>query len=407
MISVETLRAQVRTTVPFLFPAAPPEPLPAPDAGDDDDGDDAGGSPHRPPPPAAAGLPPDVDTQSPAALTALAADPHGYVAIVRSAAPVTGEAYFALCCASHHATVASYVPTDVDSKIRGALWRTALAPALRSARIAFVLQARHWATAGISMRVVGTGPDAVSGHHGEWLSVLLAALGHCVVAQDAPHAEVLSAAVEEEVWREARIFAGLRQAAGAETVCQGLAAILTHNAGDLDQAISYWPTHAALQPYRLRFARLAHDNATAFDGVFQHAARIYKATLAPEGHRNYPLRAVKALRAHPDLLLPISPFLDRWGGVIATHPSLTETDRLEVVSALLEGCDKIPGQRGYYRALSGLRERWPGTAAKLLRRLSPGQRRGFEQLEMQRQLAVPQAAFEDQMRKRYLAARDA
>jgi len=401
MISVETLRAQVRNTVPFLFPAAPPEPA------EDADGD-ADDRPSVPPPaPAPVEIAPAVDTQSPAALTALAADPCGFVAIVRADALVTGEAYFALCCASHHATVASYVPTDVDSKIRGALWRNALAPTLRASRIAFVMLARHWSTAGISSRVVGAGADAVSGHNGEWLSVLLAALGHCVVAQDQPHAELLSSAVEEEIWREARLFAGLRLSAGAETVCQGLAAILTHNAGDLDQAISYWPNHAALQPYRLRFARLAHDNATAFDGIFQHAARIYKATLAPEGHRNYPLRAVKALRANPELLLPISPFLDRWGGVIASHPALTETDRLEVVSALLEGCDKIPGQRGYYRALSGLRERWPGSAAKLLRRLSPGQRRGFEQLEMQRQLAVPQAAFEEQMRKRYLAARDA
>jgi len=405
MISVETLRAQVRNTVPFLFPAAPPAPI---RDGDEDkhedvdpDSEDASSVPATAP--AAA---PAEDTQSPAALTALASDPRGFVAIVRSEALVTGEAYFALCCASHHATVASYVPTDVDSKIRGALWRSALAPALRASRIAFVLQARHWSTAGISARVVGSGAEAVSGHNGEWLSVLLAALGHCVVAQDAAHVEVLSAAVEQEIWREARLFAALRLSAGAETVCQGLAAILTHNAGDLDQAISYWPNHAALQPYRLRFARLAHDNASAFEGVFQHAARIYKATLAPEGHRNYPLRAVKALRAHPELLLPLSPFLDRWGGVIATHPSLTETDRLEVVSALLDGCEKIPGQRGYYRALSGLRERWPGTAAKLLRRLSPGQRRGFEQLEMQRQLAVPQAAFEEQMRKRYLAARD-
>jgi len=399
MISVETLRAQVRNTVPFLFPAAQPE------AGQDSD--EKLGAPALAPDAAPSSPIPAVDTQSPAALNVLAGDPLGYVAIVRSAAPVTGEAYFALCCASHHATVASYVPTDVDSKIRGALWRAALSPAQRTSRIAFVLQARHWSTAGISARVLGSDPDAVSGHQGEWLSVLLAALGHCVVTQDLVHAAALGTVIEEEVWREARIFQGLRLSAGAETLCQGLAAVLTHNAGDLDQAISYWPTHAALQPYRQRFARLAHDNATAFDGVFQHAARIYKATLSPEGHRNYPLRGVKALRAHPDLLLPISPFLDRWGGIIASHPSLTETDRLEVVSALLDGCEQIPGQRGYFRALRGLRERWPGGAAKLLRRLSPGQRRGFEQLEIQRQLAVPQAAFEEQMRRRYLAAREA
>src|SRR4051794_14305273 len=31
--------------------------------------------------------------------------------------------YFALCLACHHATVATFVPTDVDSKIRGHLWQ--------------------------------------------------------------------------------------------------------------------------------------------------------------------------------------------------------------------------------------------------------------------------------------------
>src|SRR5688572_8500965 len=32
------------------------------------------------------------------------------------------EDYFALCLAAHHATVGTFVPTDVDSKIRGHLW---------------------------------------------------------------------------------------------------------------------------------------------------------------------------------------------------------------------------------------------------------------------------------------------
>ena len=35
--------------------------------------------------------------------------------------------YFALCLACHHATVATFVPTDVDTKIRGIVWREACA----------------------------------------------------------------------------------------------------------------------------------------------------------------------------------------------------------------------------------------------------------------------------------------
>src|SRR5690242_523226 len=33
------------------------------------------------------------------------------------------EDYYALCIACHHSTVATFIPTDVDSKIRGHLWQ--------------------------------------------------------------------------------------------------------------------------------------------------------------------------------------------------------------------------------------------------------------------------------------------
>jgi hypothetical protein len=36
--------------------------------------------------------------------------------------------YFALCLACHHATVATFVPTDVDTKIRGITWRESRNP---------------------------------------------------------------------------------------------------------------------------------------------------------------------------------------------------------------------------------------------------------------------------------------
>lgn len=398
MIDAETLRAQVRSTAPFLFPDLT---LPAGEAAEEVGAVAAAPlpSPSQPEPPPAARS---------GAFIACAAQPRGFLDIIRATGALAQDDYFALCCACHHATVATYVPTDVDSKIRGALWKPALAGAVRASRIAFVLAARHWETSGISARVVGTGEDGargLSGHDGEWLSVLLAALAHAVHAQDAPARELLEQTVDDEIRRQAGVFQRLVMADGRELAAMGAASILTHNAGDIDQAISYWPKHPGLEAMRMRFGRLAHDQLQAYDGAFITAARIYKATLSPEGHRNYPLRAVKALRHHPALLLPIAPFLDDWGGVVATHPSLNDTERLEVVGALIDGAARIDGQRGYYRALHGLRERWAGSVTRLMRHLSPAQRRGFEQLEMQKQLAVTRPAFELMMKKRFLAAR--
>ena len=44
--------------------------------------------------------------------------------------------YFALCLACHHATVATFVPTDVDTKIRGIVWRESRDPDVSAAHAA-------------------------------------------------------------------------------------------------------------------------------------------------------------------------------------------------------------------------------------------------------------------------------
>ncbi len=88
-------------------------------------------------------------------------------------------------------------------------------------------------------------------------------------------------------------------------------------------------------------------------GRFALAVRIYQHTgLSSEGHRHYPLRPVKALRRSPATLLPLCPFLDEWGGVVA---QLEESH--EVLAALVMGCQKVQGQQGYYRAIAGMLRR--------------------------------------------------
>ena len=77
--------------------------------------------------------------------------------------------------------------------------------------------------------------------------------------------------------------------------------------------------------------------------MYQHTG------LSAEGHRHYPLRPVKALRRSPVTLLPLCPFLDEWGSVVA---QLEESS--EVLAALVMGCKRVQGQQGYYRAIAGM-----------------------------------------------------
>jgi hypothetical protein len=342
------------------------------------------------------------------ALAELAERPRGWEAIVRRAeapgwAPSRDD-YFILCLACHHATVATYIPTDVDAKIRGVLWSTGGAASVH-ARTRATVAARGWDLAGASARTVAVAEGRpISGHDGEVLSVLAGALAAHLRTGDAAQAEEVAAVIDAELDREARAFDEAVRRPGRELDVLRLAVVLTHNAGDMDQGISFWSEDdARLAPFRARFHRLAHENAAPYRGAFQLAALVYREAMAAEGHRNYPLRAVKPLRLHPDLLLPIAPFLEDWGRVVATHPALTMEGRAEVVAALLSGCRKIPGQVGYYRALAGLVEALSGPLDQLIKHLPGALRSGFKDPEVRRHLALKQSSFASAMGKKAAA----
>lgn len=359
--------------------------------------------------------------QPPAAMQAnpgrpidLAGHPLGFLHILWAcdgrdlAVPVDGGAeaevladYFALCLACHYATVATFVPTDVDSKIRGLIWKRIRDLGVARRMFEFTLLAHRWDLSGVSRRTTalsGVGP--VSGHDGEWLSVVCGALSTFVRLGDAEYAERAAAAIERELERQAHEFLHALERKGCEVDALRLTSSLTHNVGDLDQGISFWPKTEVYSGFRARFHRLAHENTKPFRGTYQRAARVYKVAMSPEGHRNYPLRGVKALRQSPELLLPLGPFLDDWGRLIATHRLLTADDRAEVLTALIAGCRKLLGQRGYFRAIHGFVEASGGKLDDLLRRLPSVAKSSWKDSQFRKEIAVPRVSFESEMKKK-------
>jgi hypothetical protein len=311
--------------------------------------------------------------------------------------------YFVLCLAAHHATVASFVPTDVDSKIRGLLWKRARDAEVLVRMWALTTAFAHWDVPAVSARAVEITPNEfVSGHDGERLSVCAGALGRALALGDAADGVAGEAreAIAAELDREARAFQRLAATPGGEIPALILAAALTHNAGDLDQGISFWPKSELYRDDAVRFGRLAHENVTPYGGAFAQAARLYKLTLAPEGHRNYPLRGVRALRQAHDLLLPVAPFLDDWGAHLAHHPLLGDSDLAQVMEALIVGSRKLAGQRGYYRALAGLLEHLEGSRHEsIVARMPASVRSEYRSAAVRRQLAVPRRSFESTLEK--------
>jgi hypothetical protein len=351
-IAPETLFAQVRNTVPFLkLPAASPGPL--------------------------------ID---------LGDSPEGFLHIIASWENILRpgiryeeqlQDYFALCVACHHATVGSFVPTDVDAKIRGVLWRATPDPDVLKPMLRFALNLHKWTEEGISVRRV----RGVSGHNGEHWSVIAGALGRLLELGETDAAAEAQAAIEAEIDREQAIFDKTAHERDAELDFLRIAMTLAHNQGDLKQGISFWKQKPETLP---TMAYLLER------GKFERAVKVYQETgMNAEGHRNYPLRAVRSLRRSPEYLLPLSPFLDEWGAKVATLE-----DSHEILAALVSGCLKLDNQNGYYRAIAGMRSVSQGNFDRTIARMPNAAQRAVKSGEIPKLSAVSRASFEAMMRKR-------
>ena len=206
-------------------------------------------------------------------------------------------------------------------------------------------------------------------------------------------AEEAQSAIEAEIDREQLVFDECAAERDAELDLLRLSMTLAHNRGDLIQGMGFWKRTPRTMPI------LEHLSER---GRFSLAVRMYQHTgLSADGHRHYPLRAVKALRRSPTTLLPLCPFLDEWGGLVA---QLEES--YEVLAALVGGCQKLRGQQGYYRAIAGMGSAYPREFECATARMSNASQRLLRGAELRKLIDVPRNSFESMMRKRARTARD-
>ncbi len=355
-IGPETLIAQVRSTIPFL----------------------------------------ESRPSDPARLIELGQTPDGFLRILANWQNILRpglafeeqlQDYFAFCLACHHATVATFVPTDVDTKIRGIVWHESRDPDVLRPMLRLALASRHWTEHGISIRNI----RGVSGHNGEQWSAIAGGLGRLLELGDTASAAEAQAVIETEIDREQAVFDHCAAERDAELDVLRLSMTLAHNRGDLTQGMGFWKRTPVTGPVMDHLSER---------GRFTLAVRVYQHTgLSAEGHRHYPLRSVKALRRSPATLLPLCPFLDEWGGVIA-HLE----DSHEVLEALVSGCHKVQGQQGYYRAIAGMRAASSGAFDRAAARMPNAAQRMLRAAELRKLIDVPRVSFESMMRKRARAA---
>ncbi|HXB67078.1 MAG TPA: hypothetical protein VNY05_02480 [Candidatus Acidoferrales bacterium] len=341
-------------------------------------------------------LEPRLGATEPGRLIELGQSPDGFLRILASWENILRpnlnpeeqlQDYFAFCLACHHATVATFVPTDVDTKIRGIVWRESRDPDVLRPMLRLALASRAWTEDGISIRAI----RGVSGHNGEQWSAIAAGLGRLLELGDTATAEEAQAAIEAEIDREQAVFDEVAAEPGGELDLLRLSMTLAHNRGDLTQGMGFWKCTPLTAPVMEHLSER---------GRFGLAVRVYQHTgISAEGHRHYPLRAVKALRRSAATLLPLCPFLDEWGGVVA---ELEESH--EVLTALVGGCHKVPGQQGYYRAIAGMRAASSGKFERAAARMPNGAQRLLREADLRKLIDVPRVSFESMMRKRARAA---
>lgn len=263
-----------------------------------------------------------------------------------------GAGYFALLLAAHFTTVGTFCPTDVDARIREHAWRGLSGDRLAAA-VARVEEVASWPVAPVTARHVVVDGEVLSGHQGEWFSVLAGALGRALALGDTAVVERVRAWIEAELAREAALVARARK----HGTPQELLAVVTtvaHNLGDLSRVVDTWAPEHADSALGARYRRLGHDDGARFDGAFVYAGELNKKLMALENHRFLPLRKPAALRRERAFLLPFGPYFHDWGKLVGSTKLLDDHERAEILHALVRVHELRVQERGCLRAIAGI-----------------------------------------------------
>jgi hypothetical protein len=299
--------------------------------------------------------------------------------------------YFRALLAAHFCTVATFVPTDVDARIRHHVFVEMDAETLAAA-CDLVDEAARWDVNLVSARVV----RGISGHDGEWFSVRAGALGRALAIGAGDLAARLEAAIDDELAREHAALVELARADPLDYL--RIATTVAHNLGDLSRVVDAWPNHPS-HALRAKYTRLGHDRSERFGDAFVRAGVVNKAVMADENHRFLALRKPRGLRRSRELLLPIGPFFDDWGKTIAKSAALEEKERAEIVAALLELHESRLEQRGCLRALAAIHDNTPRGLQAFDHLLPARTRKLVSSGPLRDALKTPREVFEARMRK--------
>jgi hypothetical protein len=262
--------------------------------------------------------------------------------------------YFYLCLAAHWTTAGTFVPTDVDNQIREGLWKH---PEIKKhiEKMAFyTIDSWTWDYEQVTNRK-SYNPErgqVMSTHEGTWLSVAIGAYNALKKHKLEALAQEVANVILAEAEKEEKLLLELREKRDHINFLRSTA-LMAHNFGDLDRVIDQWEMSDD-DPFKKRIYKLGHRLNESQSPILVYAGQVNKAFLSVENHRHMSMRQAKCLRKSHKFLIPVGPFMDKWGRDLGESPLLSLEEKGEIVAAFYEGFKRQDQALGYVRAFHGM-----------------------------------------------------
>lgn len=268
--------------------------------------------------------------------------------------------YFHICMAAHWSTAGTFVPTDVDNQIREGLWKNKSIKKHIEKMARITIDSWQWDFEQVTNRISynRVNKQVLSTHEGTWLSVAIGAYCALVKYKLDDLAKEVADVILAEIEKEQKILIQLREDRDHINFIR-TAPLVAHNFGDLDRVMVQWNMNEE-DPFCKRIFKLGHVLNDAYDPILVYTGKVNKEFTSKENHRHMSLRQPKCLRKSSHFLIPVGPFMDDWGEIIAKTDILSMEEKAEVVAALYEGYKRQDEAFGYCRAFGAIKRSLPG-----------------------------------------------
>lgn len=262
--------------------------------------------------------------------------------------------YFSICMSAHWATAGTFVPTDVDNQIREGLWKHGEIGRHIEKMAKITIDSWSWDYTQVTNRKSFNlaANQVMSTHEGTWLSVAIGAYCALVKNKKTALATEVAEVILAEAKKEENLLLELREKRDHVNFLRSCA-LMAHNFGDLDRVVDQWQMSDD-DVFKKRIYKLGHQLNESYSPILVFSGLVNKEFLSVENHRHMSLRQPKCLRQSHHYLVPVGPFMDDWGSLLAKAPELSFPDKAEIIAALFEGYNRQNQAFGYVRAFRGM-----------------------------------------------------